>query len=214
MYKPYRILAARFMHMMRWNPDYTAERALCEVLDCYGIKVSNNDYLNLLEMLKYVTSCISSYYRERVIRVLLDAGIMLDVYGKNWDTAPFAKNKCLRCHPEIDVEASLRIMQQAKISINVMSWHKDGFTERILNSMLAGAVVVSDKTTRLEEEFVDGEDIILFNLADISELPSRIKALLANEERLKRIAANGEKKVREKHLWIHRAKELLKIISN
>lgn len=80
--------------------------------------------------------------------------------------------------------------------------------------MLAGAVAVSDRSTRLEEEFVDGEDIILFNLANISELPDRINELLADEERRKRIAENGEKKVRQKHLWIHRAKELLKIVSS
>ncbi len=214
MREPYRILAARLLHMMRWNPDYTAERALHEVLDNYGIQASDNDFLNTLEALKCVTACVSGYYREKVVRAFLDAGMELHVYGKDWETAPLAKHKYIRCHPEIDVGESLRIMQQAKISINVMSWHKDGFTERILNGMLAGAVVVSDRSTRLEEEFVDGEDIILFNLANIRELPSRVKELLSDEERLKRIAANGEKKVREKHLWIHRAKELLNIIDN
>ena len=169
--------------------------------------------MNLLEMLRYVISCVSSYYREKIIRVLLDAGIETHVYGDNWNKAPFAGHKCLVCHPAIDVEKSLHIMEQAKISLNVMSWHKDGFTERVLNSMLAGAVVLSDKSTRLEEEFADGKDIALFDLAQIDALPDRVKTLLSDDEELKKIAENGRRKVMQKHLWIHRAKELLHIIS-
>lgn len=211
---PYRILAVRFLHIMRRNPDYTAEKALHGVLDNYGIKGSDADFLNLLEALKCVTACISSYYREKTIQALLDAEIELHVYGNDWDTAPFAEHRCLRRHPTMDLEESLCVMKKAKISLNVMSWHKDGLTERILNSMLAGTVVVSDRTTHLEEEFVDGEDIILFNLANISQLPGRIKGLLSDDERLAKIAANGKKKVEQKHLWIHRAKELLGIISH
>ena len=58
------------------------------------------------------------------------------------------------------------------------------------------------------------EDIILFDLEQLDTLSDRVKELLSDDERLQRIAINGEKKVREKHLWIHRAKELLDIISN
>lgn len=210
---PHRTLAARFLHVMRRNPDYPAEKALDEVLEYYGIRTGNADFLNLLETLRYVISCVSSYYREKIIRVLLDAGIEIHVYGDNWNKAPFAGHKCLICHPAIDVEASLHIMERAKISLNVMSWHKDGFTERVLNSMLAGAAVLSDKSTRLEEEFVNGEEILLFDLKQIDALPCRVKALLSNDEKLKGIAENGRKKAMEKHLWIHRAKELLHIIS-
>jgi len=82
-----------------------------------------------------------------------------------------------------------------------MTWHKDGFTERVLNSMLAGAVALSDKTTRLEEEFVNGEDIILFDLVKIDSLPARLKDLLSNDEKLREVAENGRKKVMKKHLW-------------
>ncbi len=124
-----RILAVRFLHIMRHNPDYPAEKALHVVLEEYNIKCNDTDFLNLLEMLRCVTACISSYYREKVVRALLDAGIELHVYGEDWDRVPFAEHKCLRRHLGIDVEESLRIMQQAKISLNIMSWHKDGFTE-------------------------------------------------------------------------------------
>ncbi len=93
-----------------------------------------------------------------------------------------------------------------------MAWHKDGLTERILNGMLCQSAVLSDTSTRLEEEFVDGKDILLFPLTQIASLPNRIKRLLAAPEQLQEIAENGYKKALEKHLWIHRAMQLLDII--
>lgn len=135
------------------------------------------------------------------------------MYGDSWSRAPFAGHECLVRHQGMDVEESLNIMEQAKVSLNIMSWHKDGFTERVLNSMLAGAVALSDRSTHLEEKFVDGEDIILFDLARLGDLPGRVRELLSDEEKLRAIAEKGRKRVMEEHLWIHRAKEFLKIIS-
>lgn len=209
---PYRRLMARFLHIMRWNVNCPAEEALNQVLEYYGIYAGEEDFLNLLEIFRYAISCISSYYRERIICTLLDAGIEIHVYGGNWDHFPFAENKSLICHPGIEMEDSLHIMEQAKISLNIMTWHKDGFTERVLNSMLAGAVALSDKTTRLEEEFVNGEDIILFDLVKIDSLPARLKDLLSNDEKLREVAENGRNKVMKKHLWSNRAETLLRII--
>ena len=211
---PYRRLVARFLHIMRWNTDYPAEKALKQTLEYYGIHAGESDFLNLMEIFRYAISCISSYYREKIIRTLLDAGIELHVYGGNWDNSPFAENKSLICHPGIEMEDSLYIMEQARISLNIMTWHKDGFTERILNSMLAGAVALSDKSIRLEEEFLNGDDIILFELRQIYRLPVRVRELLADDEKLREIAENGRKKVIDRHLWSNRAKMLLEIISD
>jgi len=78
--------------------------------------------------------------------------------------------------------------------------------------MLCQSAVLSDKSTRLEEEFIDGEDILLFDLSKLDLLPERILALLSDDAKLHQIAMNGYRKVVHKHLWIHRAKELLNIL--
>ena len=66
-----------------------------------------------------------------------------------------------------------------------MAWHKDGFTERIANSMLNGSVVVFDTSTQLEELFVNNKDLVLFNLSNLNDLLKRIKNLLSSPENLK-----------------------------
>lgn len=208
----YRHLAARYIYALRHNPDCPAETAFWQALEYYGISLSNADFLSLFDMLKPVPRCISYYFREKIIHTLLNADIEIHVYGNSWKNAPFANHKSLICHTALPLQDTLYVMQRSKISLNIMSWHKDGLTERILNGMLCQSAVLSDTSTRLEEEFIDGEDIILFRLTQISSLPNRIRKLLAAPEQLQKIAENGYKKAMKKHLWIHRAKQLLNII--
>lgn len=207
-----RQFAAHFLFTMRSNPDFTAEKAFSEVLDAYDLVLNSNEFLDLFANMKPVTDCIMFYFREKTIRTLLDAGIEIHVYGDSWKTAPFANHKFLIQHPALPMEETLSVIQKSKISLNIMSWHKDGLTERILNAMLCQTVVLSDKSTRLEEEFVDEKDIILFDIAKPECLPNKIRHLLSDENYLKHLAMNGYKKAMEKHLWCHRAHTLLNYI--
>lgn len=211
--RSYRLFAARFLHSMRRNPDFPAEKAFVEVLDALCLTLSDNEFLNMFAAMKPVTDCIIAYFREKIIRTLLDAEIEIHVYGDSWEAAPFSNHKCLVHHPALPMDESLEAIQKSKISLNIMSWHKDGLTERILNPMLCQTVVLSDKSTRLEEEFVDGEDIVLFDLARTECLPEIVRHLLSDENYLGHLARNGYRKAVEKHRWCHRAQLLLDFMS-
>lgn len=210
--RPLRFLAARLIHIQRHMPDLTMEAAFQKALDYYNIHLDDASFLNLLYQLRNIGLCVIYYYREKVIQTLLDANIQVHVYSDSWKNAPFSEHPCLIRHPDIRMADGLSVMAQSKISLNLMSWHKDGLTERVLNGMLCRSAVLSDRSTRLEEEFIDGEDIILFDLTQIKTLPERIKKLLSDPDKLQKITENGYKKASEKHLWIHRAQQLLQII--
>ncbi|NBH13895.1 glycosyltransferase family 1 protein [Lachnospiraceae bacterium] len=207
----FRFLAAHAMRRMRRCPNETAEEALAHILEERGLKLKEDEFLNLFFQMRYTFICIMSYYREKIVRALLDAGIELQVYGDSWNYAPFAQHPCLKRHTQVNIRESLQIMRQSKISLNVMSWHKDGLTERLLNSMLCKSVVLSDSSRRLKEEFTDQEDLILFDLQELNGLPGRVKRFLEDHERLQRIAENGYHKAVNKHLWTNRAEQFLRM---
>lgn len=210
--RPFRFWAARLIHILRHAPNLPTEVAFQQVLSHYNIRLADASFLELFYQFRDIGRCVIYYYREKVIQILLDAHIQIHVYSDSWQNAPFSEHPYLIRHQEISMEDSLSVMQQSKISLNLMSWHKDGLTERVLNSMLCHSVVLSDRSTRLEEEFVDGEDIILFDLLQIEKLPEQITKLLSDTNKLQRIAENGYKKASQGHLWIHRAQQLLHII--
>lgn len=207
-----RFLALRYLAEMKRNPDLPAEKALEKVL-YDGFLESGIDFPKLFFQLKDVNTCILCYYKEKVITTLLQAGFELHVYGASWDTAPFLNHSCLKRHPQVTPQESLLVMQQSRISLNIMTGHKDGFTERIANALLCQSVVLSDKSTALEENFQNGKELVLFNLQEIDTLPSVVSSLLINPKRLESIAEKGYVKACKDHLWANRAGQLLRILS-
>lgn len=203
-----RHLAARFLGRMRKFPNETAERALREALKQTGIICSDEEFLGVMDGLKSMIYCVMSYYRERVVQVLLEAGIVLDVYGDSWQSSPFAKHPCLRIHPAVSPEESPRELRRSRISLNVMAWHKDGFTERIAGSMLCGSVVCTDRSRYLMEHFRDGEELLLYDLEHLACLSERIQSILSDEKKRKRMADLAYTKAAAEHTWKQRAAEL------
>ncbi len=209
-----RYLANRFLLIMKKNPNLCAEEALGEALAYYGVTLSDADFKNLLFEFKQVCFCIMAYYREKTVESLLKAGIVLHVYGDSWKNSPFFGNPGLVCHNQVDIAESIAAWKASKISLNIMSWHKGGFTERIANMLLAGTVAVSDKSWYLEENFKDGREMVLFDLLERDKLAEQIKYLLAHEEKRKKIAAAGRKRALAEHTWKKRAEELLEVLKD
>lgn len=207
-----RYLANRFLLIMKKNPALRAEEAFAQALLYYGIELDDAAFKQVLFEMKQVCFCIMTYYREKVVKSLLDAGIELHVYGESWEKSPLAAYTNLICHPQVTVEESLSILQKSKMSLNIMSWHKGGFTERIANTLLNGAVAVSDTSWYLEEHFADGKNIVLFDLREPEKLAERILYLQKQEAERKRIAAAGYNLALKEHTWNVRAGELLRLI--
>jgi len=208
--RTYRHVAAHYLKVMCKNPDYPGEKAFEKTLKRYGIPFDNEKFLQMFYDMKEVYFCILLYYREKIVSTLINAGLKVHVFSESWENSPLINHPNLICHPEIDAGESLEIMQNSKLSLNIMSWHKDGLTERIFNGMLCRSVVLSDSTPALQEEFTDGEDILLFQLTNLSALPAQLIALLSDNNRLQEIALNGYQKALIGHTWNQRAEQILK----
>lgn len=205
-----KFLAAKYLFYMTKNPNMTAETAFGMALKHYNISLEQEEFLSLFGEMKAVIQCVMYYYREKTIETLLQAGLEIHVYGDSWKDSPFYENPYLHLHEEVQAEEAGAVLGESKISLNIMAWHKDGFTERIADSMLAGAVVVSDKSTQLEEYY--GEEVVLFDLNHLEELPQKIKDLLEQPEKRIEIAQKAKEKALKCATWDNRAAELLGLI--
>lgn len=206
-----RFLANRFLLTMRQNPDMTLEEAFTHALEHQGIVLTDEAFMERLRDLRTVGYCVMHYYRYKVVETLLKAGIRLDVFGDSWQASALRKYPNLVCHPDITVEESLLVWKQSKLSLNVMSWHKSGFTERMAGIMMAGAVLVTDDTRYLKGRYEE-EDMLIFQLSDLEKLPEKVKGLLADEEKRQRIAENGRRKTICEHTWEKRAEQFLELL--
>ena len=145
---------------------------------------------------------------------LVDAGLKVEVYGDGWDELDCAHPENIIDGQGVNSETCLKKISEAKISLNVMPWFKDGAHDRVFNTLLNGALLLSDDSIYLREILKDGGNCILYNLENIEQMPERIKALLADEEKMQRMIDKGYEMARSAHTWAHRADFLSDLIED
>jgi spore maturation protein CgeB len=93
-----------------------------------------------------------------------------------------------------------------------MTWFKDGTHDRVFNGMLQGTVAVSDSSIYMKEAFCGSPDaeqeLVLFELTELEQLPETIAYLLQHPDVAQRIADNGYRRALCSETWDARAKEL------
>ena len=195
---------------LKLEPELTLEAGFDKVIKEKGLVMDEVIYLARLHRVRRVLYAASYYFREKAIKAILDSEIKLTVFGESFKNSPFADCENLNIREEVPAERSLEVYGNSKISLNFMTWHKAGLTERMANIMLAGAVLLTDCTDGFSEGA--GEDFVDFKLSDIDSLPGKIKELLKNDSLLNKIALNGKKRAISSMTWDKRAEELLELL--
>lgn len=214
MEKEERKLALRLLNYMKHHPNVAVDDAFAYMISELGLVLERREFVVRLHRMMNVGRVLIFYYREKVVKKLLDAGITLHVFSDSWKNSPFAEHTNLIIHKDLTPDECLEVYADSRISLNIMSWHKGGMTERVANTMLNGAVCVTDKTSYLERNFKDGEDIVLFDLEQCDSLAEQIEWYLKpqNKESLIKVAEAGRKKALAEHTWDNRAIEFLDML--
>ena len=169
-----------------------------------------NDQLRIaLNKMIFIDLYVRNYWRGKAVRTLVNAGIPVHVVGKGWEELEDVRHpECLKLHPQTASVTCLEMLADAKVSLNVMPWFKDGAHDRVFNSILNGAVCVTDPSCYLEEELHEGEGVCYVALQDMDALPEKVKDLLQNDSGRNEIVQRGRAIVEQKHTWAQRAKTL------
>lgn len=155
---------------------------------------------------------VRHYFRGEVIKTLVDSGLKVHCFGAGWER--------LECkHPEniingklLDSLGCLQQISKAKVSLNVMPWFKDGAHDRVFNSMLNGAVCLTDWSDYMTKVLKRDKDVIFYELDELNALPSRIRELLNNREQWEHLQKNAFETASAAHTWEHRVKRIHKEI--
>lgn len=193
------------------NTKQTLDMCLSHALELTQTEVSKEEFNELVRNFLDIDAYARSYYRDKVIRTLIEHGIVVHVYGNGWENFESKHLKNLIIEKGNSYVAQ-KAVANAKISLNVMPWFKAGFQERIATAMLSGTVAVTDESQYINENFVDGKELVTYSLDHIDELPIKIKKILEDEDMAIRIADAGEKRAEAEMTWQHRTFEMIEFI--
>ena len=123
-----------------------------------------------------------------------------------------AAHPLLTIHEDVTPEESRAVMCDSKLSLNIMAWHKGGFTERMANCMEQGSVLVTDETTYDDGELKRGKNVCMFHLEHLEALPDMIQELLSHEDRWNELSMAGFAYVTKMHSGKVRMQQLIDLI--
>ena len=89
-----------------------------------------------------------------------------------------------------------------------MPWFKDGAHDRVFNTMLNGAVCLSDSSRYMDEILEDGRHFVRYDLAKLEELPEKAEQILSDREKWEYIVEQGSRMANRGHTWANRARFL------
>jgi len=196
------------------EPSHTTEEVIEEQLKKTGVRTTDPELCQLIEDFHFVDLLAVSYYREKVVRTLVENGVRVTLFGTGWECCDWLDNPNLDFRGRVSADEIVEIMHDSKIVLSTMTWFKDGAHDRVFNGMLSGAVAVTDSSKYMKEEFISStpideikDELVMFELEEVDALPGKIRFLLNHLDKAQLIANRGYKKAFE-HTWASRAEEL------
>lgn len=175
-------------------------------------EVPEDELKKTFAALTFIDLYVRYTFRGWAVQELVDAGIKVHVFGDGWELLECRHPENLMIMNSLNSEGCLKKLCQTKLSLNVMPWFKNGAHDRIFNSMLNGAVCLTDSSIYLDEILHDGIDCRLYSLEEMERLPEIAKELLSDPDRMQEIADGGYELAQRGHTWAHRAEVLHNLV--
>lgn len=176
-------------------------------------EVTDQEKRSAMSGMLFIDLCVRTYFRGEIVRQLVDNDIRVHVMGADWEQLPCRKpSNIIKISGQAGSAACVDAVRNAKISLNIMPWFKDGAHDRIFTAMLQKTAALTDDSRYLRKEFTDGEDLVFFSLEGRKYLPDLVHMLLNHEAYAARIAENGYERAYRDHTWKERAHTLMKIM--
>ena len=187
------------------NPCETIEKAytfaLGDITEEKVLRETAAAFADGLELNFLADMFIRAVIREELLMEMLRNGIDVDIFGHGWEkfvekcgnvekSEGRFKGKINICG-EIDYSQLPELYADTKIALNVLPWFKAGQHDRIALAMCNGCVCVTDESTYLEKKFVDGENIFMYSLEDMTGAAMLVRDLLTHPLEAARAAAKG-----------------------
>jgi spore maturation protein CgeB len=201
-------LASDVLGRLVSDPDQTTESVIEDCLRERKRDISEERIHELIVELRFLDSYATAFFREQAVRLLVESGIRVTVFGEGWDKCEWSGNPYLDYRGKVLAPEILPIMNDSKIVLNTMTWFKAGAHDRIFNGMLSRATVVTDDSEYIRREFADGRELSLFELRDIAGLPEKVFDLFGHISRTQEMADCGYEAAKAHHTWAARAEAI------
>jgi hypothetical protein len=160
-------------------------------------------------LLANIALFVRQYDRLRLARAMAALDLPCVVCGTGWRDR-LGERKHLTYVDSMDFPALAALYARSRVVLNLNA--ANGASERAVQAMATGAVVVSDFGFLLQSQFEAHGGLTFFDRCDPASVAGTLASVLTSGE-AQTMADKGRALVAEAHLWPHRAAQLLKRLS-
>ena len=181
--------------------------ALDASMRAFGLEPDHPDYRDFCKLAHLPNEFVRSLRRMQFLDAAAKVGLPLHVYGKGYAEHLSRFPNITYCG-EAGLAQILPEIRRAKVVLNVNANFRHGAHDRPFAAGLGGAVIASDESTYLTEQFRPHEAAYFFRWKTLEEDLSGLKTLIDDPTRLHAMARAGQNRVVQSHLWTHRIEKI------
>ncbi len=192
----FRDVAERLKEEMYLDRQLSLPGALEMYLDSVGFECDKEEFVTILEMMPDVTAYVRARQIEELMEALLDIHAHITVCGPGWSASAYSRSSYVQVlggDMGLPFQTMQEVMGRARFVVHPQTMLRQGVHERALLAMVNGAVVITERLPALEENFVDGTEILFYTPRDMKE---KLRGYLreTDEGYLQRMAEYGRTK--------------------
>ena len=195
------------------NSEDTTEQAIRKYVENCGLEFTHDQLRDIILLTASpIEATVRRVFKQAGMQALDRAGVKVDIWGTGWEDDEYIYSDNIRIHSRVTPGELMRFTGDAKISLVYMGWQKRGCSEKNFDSMLNGCVCVSDPSSYLLENYVDGKNIVYFDMHNPDQMALDIKYLLEHLDVAQKIADEGYNTAQKYDSWEVRTEAMYEIM--
>ena len=173
----FKSMSLHLIDVMKQQKASSFYDAVTEYFHQIKFEYTSEEMIDIMSEISVVTKYIKMYFVDECVRRMVDAGISVTVSGNGWGSyvGTDGKMPVILGDNGILYEKQLEAMGNSKIVFHNQSHKSNDVSERVVNGLLNGAVVLSNCT--YEDEKINKE-VITYDIHHLDRLPQLVSEIL------------------------------------
>lgn len=201
-------IAQRAVEILDADPIVDVFSAMSKAANLSGVKLELNEAW--MQIACMVQNFVRQKDRLRAVNALRKSGIPFTLIGRGWDKY-ISNSDNVKYISDVDNKFIQEFYKNSKIVINLNA--SNGACERFFDAAAAGACVVTDYSSSIDELFKDGKDFRFYDRRKPDTIIDAIESSLANDKYIN-MANRLDSKLISEHTWGSRASLIRKIFES
>lgn len=189
------------IEMMQADPELTQEGALRRYLEEKGETLDGQAFAKRLNGDYLADLYLRNLYRRQATLAAALANVPMTVIGHGWERARELDRAHVSLHKGVGFAASLQMMADAKMLLNVTPGFHGGLHDRAYSAMINRTLCFTEGSQFARQALCGGQEAVFYDIRDLQDLTEKIAYMHGNPPLAEEMAERAYQKAAARDTW-------------